>query len=819
MTSIRIVPKISDKTARVFGLPSAGEHVDVRIVGCAELLPSETLRLRVKFGPVTIAVFPTPESTDAWGADGDDLTCHLNMNTIQAKMACHAGTIMCRVVLDQPGNEEHTVEPTLFFDDCIDVSAWHQESGKDVPYDLGRYPDQIADLNNRINEIGGKVDEAKNAAQAAQGSANASYEAAQSAVAAAQEANGRANQASQSASSASADARRAEAALSEINTQVEEASQSAASARESAEVAGSNSASAAASAAVAENKAIDAAADAENAVTTVDAHIGDKTNPHFVTKAQVGLGSVDNTSDMNKPVSHPQRRALDEKQDILTKSQFDAVNSGINAEKVSQISSNAADISAERTRAQMVEATKADIVGGKVPASQLPSYVDDVLEFDSASAFPSVGESGKIYIAKDTNIQYRWSGTRYVQLGGGGVGEDTNAVHYYSETRTEEDKAQARKNIGARGLTDFDVMGDIEVVPSGDPVEADFPSIKWYVTESRLGDFTLEWNASDGVWIGLSEGGSATIMLEDGVFQFYSVFGPAYVGGYPQTPTQYETSYSETFVLSVKKSASGKVGSIARTSATGGIAKLGSDGVLTAATKSSDVGEDGDYRDPTDNVCRAESSKFVATGAPHGFNDEPIYDPLVGILWTDDAGGVWCAIQPITDVNFTFYAYGGGAEGQFTATRQRVASKGETFVTSDNVHSKGVCDDGSPADQELHDFFTESNGALTETIDDRLPIPISVKSAGFTTESYKRFVVTVSGDMTVTLHTPTGDDAEIFECRFNGSSLAADASITFAGATATTMDTDCGTVTAGKVALMSAFWNGTTWDVNWKVEG
>ena len=126
---------------------------------------------------------------------------------------------------------------------------------------------------------------------------------------------------------------------------------------------------------------------------------------------------------------------------------------------------------------------------------------------------------------------------------------------------------------------------------------------------------------------------------------------------------------------------------------------------------------------------------------------------------------------------------------------------------------------GVPDDPKVHDFFTESNSLLTGTIDDRLPIPISAKSAGFTTESYKRFIVTVSGDMTVTLHTPTSGDAEIFECRFNGTSLAADASITFAGATATTMDANCGTVTAGKVALMSAFWNGATWDVNWKVEG
>ncbi|MDY7067565.1 hypothetical protein PsexTeo8_40470 [Pseudomonas extremaustralis] len=53
---------------------------------------------------------------------------------------------------------------------------------------------------------------------------------------------------------------------------------------------------------------------------------------------------------------------------------------------------------------------------GTVPASQLPSYVDDVLEFDSFATLPATGETGKIYITKDTNSQYRWSGTQYVLL-------------------------------------------------------------------------------------------------------------------------------------------------------------------------------------------------------------------------------------------------------------------------------------------------------------------------------------------------------------------------------------------------------------------
>ncbi|MDG3582056.1 tail fiber domain-containing protein [Galbibacter pacificus] len=59
----------------------------------------------------------------------------------------------------------------------------------------------------------------------------------------------------------------------------------------------------------------------------------------------------------------------------------------------------------------------------KIDSAYLPSYVDDVLEYSSLSAFPAVGETGKIYIAKDTNFTYRWGGSSYVQVGGGGSGD------------------------------------------------------------------------------------------------------------------------------------------------------------------------------------------------------------------------------------------------------------------------------------------------------------------------------------------------------------------------------------------------------------
>lgn len=67
---------------------------------------------------------------------------------------------------------------------------------------------------------------------------------------------------------------------------------------------------------------------------------------------------------------------------------------------------------------------------GKVPSGQLPSYVDDVLEYDKKSAFPATGETGKIYVTKDTNLTYRWSGTSYVEISSSLALGETSSTAY-----------------------------------------------------------------------------------------------------------------------------------------------------------------------------------------------------------------------------------------------------------------------------------------------------------------------------------------------------------------------------------------------------
>lgn len=99
---------------------------------------------------------------------------------------------------------------------------------------------------------------------------------------------------------------------------------------------------------------------------------------------------------------------------------------------------------------------------GKVPASQLPSYVDDVEEYESLSSFPTTGEDGKIYVAQDTNLTYRWSGTRYVEISQSLALGETSSTAYPGDKgkqlengiATETSRATTAENVLSDRITE-----------------------------------------------------------------------------------------------------------------------------------------------------------------------------------------------------------------------------------------------------------------------------------------------------------------------------------------------------------------------------
>ena len=97
-------------------------------------------------------------------------------------------------------------------------------------------------------------------------------------------------------------------------------------------------------------------------------------------------------------------------------------------------------------------------ISGTISATNLPSYVDDVLEYASLSKFPTTGESGKIYTALDTNKIYRWSGSAYVVISetvalgtthsSAGYGDESRAAYNHSTKTSGNPHHVTKTDVG-----------------------------------------------------------------------------------------------------------------------------------------------------------------------------------------------------------------------------------------------------------------------------------------------------------------------------------------------------------------------------------
>ena len=100
---------------------------------------------------------------------------------------------------------------------------------------------------------------------------------------------------------------------------------------------------------------------------------------------------------------------------------------------------------------------KADLINGLIPSSQLPSYVDDVLEYTTRAQFPTTWEKGKIYIDISTDKSWRWSGSTYIEIKANPWSSDAVAEgtinKYFTDTRKNEITTEINKKMS---IQDYD---------------------------------------------------------------------------------------------------------------------------------------------------------------------------------------------------------------------------------------------------------------------------------------------------------------------------------------------------------------------------
>ena len=178
----------------------------------------------------------------------------------------------------------------------------------------------------------------------------------------------------------------------------------------------------------------------------LESHKSNTNNPHQVTKSQIGLNNVTN--------------------DAQVKRSEMGVSNG-----VATLDSS-----------------------GKVVTSQLPSFVDDVLEFESKTNFPVTGESGKIYVSLDTNLTYRWGGTEYVEISKSlALGETSSTAYAGNKGKDTTDKLNThlenynnphQVTKAQIGLGNVDNTSDLEK-PISNAVQA--------VLDTKISNLYLGW--------------------------------------------------------------------------------------------------------------------------------------------------------------------------------------------------------------------------------------------------------------------------------------------------------------------------------------
>ena len=263
MNILTIEPNLVKKTARITGKVAVGELVDVVIDDVSEI-NSESLRLRVFCAGRVIAQYPAPGKAESFGEDGDDLTCSMRFDSVEARRMCIGRETQVLLVLEDIGDNAQ-----LYFTQEWSLKGWPGIDTDEKPSDFSVYafPTLVTKWTKEL----------------------------------------------------------------------------------------------------------------EDAKSAYDSHAGSKNNPHEVTKYQVGLGRVDNTSDSEKPVSVATASAIDAEKRRAESMESNLLET-VKSETAARISGDDGLkrlVEAEKTRAMNAEAAVSAEAAGALSAESERAFAEE----------------------------------------------------------------------------------------------------------------------------------------------------------------------------------------------------------------------------------------------------------------------------------------------------------------------------------------------------------------------------------------------------------------------------------------------------------
>lgn len=237
-------------------------------------------------------------------------------------------------------------------------------------------------------------------------------------------------------------------------------------------------------------------------------------------------------------------------------------------------------------------------LSGTIPLDMLPSFVDDVIEHETKAAFPTTGETGKIYVDTSTNRTYRWGGSAYVEISASlALGETSSTAYrgdrgkaaYEHSLRTDNPHGVTPSQIGAAatehghdasdidgGTLSSDRLPTVPVVKGG--TGAAMAADGYYNLYRRTGNGSQDWNTytDPGIYVTNSLSGdnappaayaygylevwkaSANVIMQRFTTHRSEVFyRQTYVGDFSNSQDLWRKIYADADVISVANGGTG----------------------------------------------------------------------------------------------------------------------------------------------------------------------------------------------------------------------------------------------------------------------
>lgn len=413
-----------------------------------------------------------------------------------------------------------------------------------------------------------------------------------------------------------------------------------------------------------------------------------------------------------------------------------------------------------------IQGMSASKLTGTIPQANLPSYVDDVLEYNGQSNFPEEGESGKIYVDTSTNKTYRWSGSGYTEISASlALGTTSSTAFRGDYGNTAYQHAIAKGSAFANGLYKITTNAQGHVTAATAVTKSDI---------TALGIPGQDTNTTYGVASSSANG-------------LMSAADKAKLDGIASGANNYTLPTASSSTLGGVKTGANI------TNSSGTIS-------LTKANVTAALG----YTPPTTDTNTWIAFKGATTSAAGtaGYIPAPTAGAANRYLRSD---GVW-AVPPDTNTTYTLSSFG------ITATAAELNKlDGVTATATEINYLDGVTSNiqtqlnGKAASSHTHSYLPLSGGTLTGTVTSRAIQPSANNSYNLGTSDYKYntvYATTFSGNAT-TATTATKAN-QLTTSRTISLSGAVTGSASFNGSSNITIATTMSTANGGSVQVSSS---------------